>query len=131
MPVSEKWQNCTYNETSFFESFDTPEWNLTRWSLNWEGFGYSAGHGFKAINKLTNVPGLGNYTNLERGVPIPGTKIKGARFTSSRKPCIANPEFCNQGNLQSGWSGVYLNSKSCMKYGQWNITMASKNKNSY
>ena len=111
------YQNCTYNETSFSESFDNLDWNTTRWSLAWDGFGYSKGHGFKAINKWTQVPGLGNYTNLERGVLIPGTNVKGARFTSSRKPCIANPEFCNQQPYTSDWSGVYLNSKACFKYG--------------
>jgi len=77
------------------------------------------------------IPGLGNYTNIERGVPIPGTNLTGARFTTSRKPCIANPEYCYNGNLTSNWSGAYLNSRSCFKYGQFNFTMASKNTNAY
>ena len=65
--TSTAWQNCTYNETSYSETWDTPEWNKTRWSLNYGGFGWSAGHGFKTVNEWTVIPGVGNYTNLERG----------------------------------------------------------------
>jgi hypothetical protein len=35
---------------------------------------------------LTNIPGVGNWTNIERASLIPNTTIKGARFTSSRNP---------------------------------------------
>jgi hypothetical protein len=34
--------------------------------LNYGGFRYGLGQGFKPVNKWTNIPGLGNYTNLER-----------------------------------------------------------------
>jgi hypothetical protein len=99
--------------------------------LSYGGFGWSSGRGFQTVNDWTVIPGVGNYTNLERGVKIPGSTLKGARFTSSRKPCLANPAFCTNGPYTSNWSGVYLNSKACYKYGQFNITMASKNTNAY
>jgi len=92
--TSKIWTNCSYNETNAFsETWDTPDWNLTRWALNWDGFGPAA-WGFLAVNKLTNIPGLGNWTNIERASLIPNTTIKATRFTSSKTPCAANPSFC-------------------------------------
>ena len=51
MATSKAWQNCTYNETqSFSETWDTPNWNKTRWNLNYTGYGWSSGRGFTAVN---------------------------------------------------------------------------------
>jgi hypothetical protein len=48
--TSKIWTNCSYNETNAFsETWDTPDWNLTRWALNWDGFGPAA-WGFLAVN---------------------------------------------------------------------------------
>jgi hypothetical protein len=67
MPTSIVYQNCSYNETSFYEVYDDESipWNLTRWSLKYNSSG--GNQVFNAINNWTYIPGLGNYTNLQKG----------------------------------------------------------------
>jgi len=51
MPTSTLYQNCSYNETSFSETYDTPGvLNKTRWSTVPLEFGWEKGHGFKSVN---------------------------------------------------------------------------------
>ena len=100
-------------------------------------FNCSIGKGFTPFNKETIIPNLGSWTNLKKNSPIPGSTLSGAKFTSSIKPCVANPSSClspsgeNSTAYQGGWSGAYLNSAACYKYGRFDITMASQNKNSF
>jgi len=69
MPTSIIYQNCSYNETSFSETYDTPRpLNKTRWSTFPLEFGWEKGQGFKSVNEWTVIPGVGNYTNVESGV---------------------------------------------------------------
>ena len=84
MPTSIIWQNCSHNETSFTELFDKPgPVNKTRWNLWPIEFGWEKGQGFKSINEMTYVPGYGNISNAETGVPIPGTNLKGLRIRTN------------------------------------------------
>ena len=83
MPTSTNYTNCTFFESSFYEVYDDPNkpLNTTRWSLN-----YTSGGGnqqFNAINKWTQIPGVGNYSNIEQGYQIPKSDKKGLRFTTS------------------------------------------------
>ena len=51
MKTSTLYQNCSYNETSFSETYDTPGvLNKTRWSTVPLEFGWEKGHGFKSVN---------------------------------------------------------------------------------
>jgi len=86
--------------------------------LTYTGFGYGINRGFKPVNKWTNIQGLENYTNIEKGSQIPNSPFKGTRFTSSRGPCDANPQFCNDdATHMTNWTGAYIGTKSCFKYG--------------
>lgn len=126
--------NCTSNVTSFYDDFgDGLPVDTKRFELRSKGFGWQKGHGFFSINNWINVPGLGNYTNVEKNVLIPGTNLKGLKMVTSTKPCKASPSLCvdSTGTNFTNWTGAQIGYKGCFLYGRTDIIMASYNKNSF
>jgi len=46
-------------------------------------------------------------------------------------PCLANPQYCTYKNYSTQWTGGSIKTRGCLKYGRFDMQMASINSNAY